>query len=69
MINVFINGVNCPIVNDDSILITKKIVDIENPEQKQIDYSKGFLIQNTPAVATLFGMIFEVNKEIQNNLN
>lgn len=66
MINVFINGVNCPIVNDDSILITKKIVDIENPEQKQIDYSKGFLIQNTPAVATLFGMIFEVNKEIQN---
>jgi hypothetical protein len=66
MINVFINGVNCPIVNDDSILITKKIVDIENPEQKQIDNSKGFLIQNTPAVATLFGMIFEVNKEIQN---
>ncbi len=66
MINVFINGVNCPIVNDDTILITKKIVDIENPEQKQIDNTKGFLIQNTPAVATLFGMIFEVNKDIQN---
>ena len=66
MINVFINGVNCPTVNDDSVLITKSIVDIENPEQKQIDYSKGFLIQNTAAVSTLFGMIFEVNKEIQN---
>ena len=66
MINVFINGVNCPIVNDDSVLITKSIVDIENPEQKQIDYSKGFLIQNTAAVSTLFGMIFGVNKEIQN---
>jgi len=66
MINVFINGVNCPIVNNDSVLITKSIVDIENPEQKQIDYSKGFLIQNTPTVATLFGMIFEVNKDIQN---
>jgi len=66
MINVFINGVNCPTVNDDSILITKSIVDIENPEQKQIDHSKGFLIQNTAAVSTLFGMIFEINKEIQN---
>jgi len=66
MINVYINGVNCPIVNDDTIVITKKIIDIENPEQKQIDYSKGFLIQNTAAVNTLFNSIFDVNKEIQN---
>jgi hypothetical protein len=66
MINVYINGVNCPTVNDDSIVITKKILDIENPEQKHIDYSKGFLIQNTAAVTTLFGSIFEVNLEIQN---
>jgi len=66
MITVFINGVICPTVNDDSILVTRSITDIENPEQKQIDYTKGFLIQNTAAVATLFSQIFEVNQDIQN---
>jgi hypothetical protein len=66
MISVIINGVICPTVNQDSILITKRIIDIENPEQKPIEHSKGFLIENTPAVAALFGQIFEVNLEIQN---
>ena len=66
MISVIINGVICPTVNQDSILITKRIIDIENPEQKPIEHSKGFLIENTPAVAALFGQIFEVNIDIQN---
>lgn len=66
MISVLINGVICPTVGEDSILVTKKIVDIENPDQKQIDYSKGFLIQDTAATRLLFGQIFEVNLDIQN---
>ena len=66
MISIYINGVACPTVQNDSVLITKSIVDIENPEQKQIDHTKGFLLQDTPAVRLLFGQIFEVNLDIQN---
>lgn len=63
---IIINGIICPTVDNDSILISKSIVDIENPEQKTIEHSKSIMIENTAAVATLFGNIFEVNLDIQN---
>lgn len=66
MISVMINGVICPTVGGDRILINKRIVDIENPEQKTADWSQSFLIENTAEVNKLFGSIFEVNLDIQN---
>ena len=66
MIKVLINGVACPLVDNDSILVTKKITDIVNPEQKQIEYSKSFLLLGNSKVNQLFGNIFEVNGVIQN---
>lgn len=66
MISVMINGVLCLTIEDDRILINKRIVDIENPEQKTADWSQSFMIENTAEVNKLFGSIFEVNLDIQN---
>lgn len=66
MIKVLINGVACPTVQDDRILVNKRILDIENPDQKTADWTQGFLIQNTAKVSILFGQIFAVNLNIQN---
>lgn len=66
MIKFLINGTVCPLITDDRILVNKRFLDIENPEQKTADWSQSFLIQNTPEVARLFGQIFEVNLNISN---
>ncbi len=63
---VIINGVACPLVDDDSILVSKRLTDIENPEQKTSDWTKQFEIKGTQEVNTLFGQIFNVNLDIQN---
>jgi len=66
MIKVLINGTPCPLVNNDNILVSKKVLDIQNPSQRTKDVTKAFLIQGTPAVNLLFSQIFNVNQDIQN---
>lgn len=66
MIKVLINGVACPTVENDSILVNKRITDIENPEAKTADWTQTFLIQDTSKTRILFGQIFQVNLDIQN---
>lgn len=64
---LFIGGVEVFIDEETRPVITKRVVDIQKPEQRKGDRTLSFTLPGTPENDLLFGGMFEVNLQIQND--
>lgn len=64
---IFIGGQQVFVSEETRPVITKRIIDIQNPQNRKGDRTLSFTMPGTPANDTIFGGMFEVNLNIQND--
>ena len=69
MVELFINGKQVDITNDIDLSLTYEMNDLSNPEAVKNSYSKTITVEGTQRNNQLFGEIYQMDKEIDNNFN
>lgn len=64
-IRLTVNGVNCDLSPEFEILINRSIAEIKEPDKRNSDWTKTFILPGSKANRKLFSHLFEINYSIQ----